>query len=112
MALRLVSAVLAVAAALPAAANLPDDAEPTVHPVHCVAVFELMSRAAPRWMTQIDVQIARRSWQIEAGQSALRTNADYGAQINHELEALNAGAEMQRRELTVLASQCVADAPL
>ena len=106
------AAIMVTLATLPASANRPAEAGINPMPIHCVAVFELMSRTAPGWMNQIDVQIARRSWQIEAGQSARQVNGDMGAAINTALEAIADQTESQSRALTALASQCVADAPL
>lgn len=105
-------AALILATIAPSEAASPQTREAASNPVHCVAVLELMSRAEPRWMTQVDAKLARLSWQIAAGTSARKTNADVGAQVNHALTALTEDTEPQRRELTVLASQCVADAPL
>lgn len=101
-----------LSAALPASASRPVDHGPIIRPAHCVAVFELMARTEPSWMTQIDVQIARRSWQIKAGSSARRGSGDLGTQVNQALAAMSSDARADKRELTVMASQCVAEAPL
>ncbi|MDJ0919980.1 MAG: hypothetical protein QNI84_02555 [Henriciella sp.] len=102
----------AFASMFPAQASRPPETEPKISPVHCIAVFELMSRAEPRFMTQADVQLARLSWKIEAGTTARQSNSDLGAQINSALDSLTESTAPQHRELTSLASRCVADAPL
>ncbi|MEO0548375.1 MAG: hypothetical protein AAFZ91_00535 [Pseudomonadota bacterium] len=109
---RLGLAALMFGAILPASANRPTDHDPIIGPIHCVAVFELMARTEPSWMTQIDAQIARRSWQIKAGASARQGSGDLGTQVNQALAAMSSDARADKQGLTVMASQCVAEAPL
>ena len=109
---RLGLVAILIGTALPASANRPNETGQVLAPVHCVAVFELMSRAEPRWMRQIDVQIARRSWQLEAGATARQLNIDLGLKVNQALESMGHDIAAENGDLTVMASQCVAEAPL
>lgn len=103
---------VALATAISAQAESWHDKAPAPRSVECVAVFELMDRAAPNWTRQVSVQSAWQSWQGEAVRLSSRAQVDFGTQISREMTSLADQLTLDPNVLSRRALQCVADAPV
>ncbi|MEM9053782.1 MAG: hypothetical protein AAGB16_00525 [Pseudomonadota bacterium] len=79
--------------------------------IECVAVFELMQRAAPSWSDQYTVQAARRSWHGIARDLAEQTEVNLVEQVQERMLELADLTALAPQRLSDKAMACIADAP-
>lgn len=90
----------------------PETSAPAPRAVQCVSVFEIMDRAAPKWMAQPSVQQAQRSWQDQAERLSVQSEVDYGTQLNREMVRLANLSAQNPDSLSALAVNCLAEAEI
>ncbi len=80
--------------------------------IECIAVFELMQRISPNWMTQASVEQAWSSWEAVATNLALQAEVDFGDQVQREMLVLADEASSRPDALKSKALSCVSSAPV
>lgn len=100
---------LAIGLSVTATATADTEA-PAPRAVQCVSVFEIMDRAAPNWMAQPSVQLAKRSWQDQAEMLSVQNEVDYGTQLNREMVRLADASSENPDILANIALNCLAEA--
>ncbi|MEM8617004.1 MAG: hypothetical protein AAGF20_08725 [Pseudomonadota bacterium] len=79
--------------------------------IQCVALFEIMDRAAPNWVAQASVQTAWQKWEKAALTLSHRHGVDFGEQVNQEMVKLADDAVSHPGRLSARAVACIADGP-